>query len=51
MAGIELAKFRRPALAMVAAAAIAFPLVSQAQARGPDKIADVAEAEGAASAG
>jgi serine protease Do len=43
MAGIELAKFRRPALAMVAAAAIAFPLVSQAQARGPDKIADVAE--------
>jgi serine protease Do len=44
MAGIELAKFRRPALAMVAAAAIAFPLVSQAQARGPDKIADVAEA-------
>ena len=38
-----LASFRRPALALVAAAAIAFPLASQAQ-RGPDKIADVAEA-------
>jgi len=35
---------RRPALALVAAATIAFPLAAQAQGRGPDKIADVAEA-------
>jgi serine protease Do len=35
--------FRRPALALVAAAAIAFPVAAQAQ-RGPDKIADVSEA-------
>jgi serine protease Do len=34
---------RRPALALVAAAAIAFPPAAQAQ-RGPDRIADVAEA-------
>ncbi len=34
---------RRPALAIVAAAVIAFPLSAQAQ-RGPDRIADVAEA-------
>ena len=34
--------FRRPALA-VAAALFAFPLAAEAQ-RGPDKIADVAEA-------
>src|SRR5436190_11383309 len=39
-----LSSFRRPALAMVAAAAIAFPIGAQAQGRGPDKIADVAEA-------
>jgi serine protease Do len=39
----HLAKFR-PAFALVAAAAIAFPLAAQAQGRGPDKIADVAEA-------
>jgi len=37
------ASFRRPALALVAAAAFAFPLTAQAQ-RGPDKISDVAEA-------
>src|SRR4051812_36080991 len=36
--------FRRPALALVAAAALALPLASTVQARGPDKIADVAEA-------
>jgi serine protease Do len=36
--------YRRSALALVAAAAIAFPLATQAQGRGPDKIADVAEA-------
>jgi serine protease Do len=36
--------FRRSALALLAAAAIALPLASQAQGRGPDKIADVAEA-------
>src|SRR6476659_11162886 len=41
MAGIFL-PLRRPALAM-AAALIAFPLAAQAQ-RGPDRIADVAEA-------
>ena len=35
---------RRPALALVAAAVIAFPLAAQAEGRGPDKIADVAEA-------
>jgi serine protease Do len=40
----HLAAFRRPALALVAAAAIAFPFAAQAQGRGPDKIADVAEA-------
>src|SRR6186997_3337326 len=40
----HLAQFRRPALALVAAAAMALPLASQAQARGPDHIADVAEA-------
>ena len=39
-----LAAFRRPALALTAAAVIAFPLAAQAQGRGPDKIADVAEA-------
>jgi serine protease Do len=39
-----LSSFRRPALAMVAAAAIAFPFAAPAQGRGPDKIADVAEA-------
>jgi serine protease Do len=39
-----LAAFRRPALALVAAAAIALPLAATAQGRGPDKIADVAEA-------
>jgi serine protease Do len=44
MDGTFLANVRRPALAMVAAAAIAFPLAAQAQGRGPDKIADVAEA-------
>jgi serine protease Do len=43
MAGTFLANVRRPALAMAAAAVIAFPLAAQAQ-RGPDKIADVAEA-------
>jgi serine protease Do len=43
MAGIRLADFRRPALAMVAAALFSVPLTAQAQ-RGPDKIADVAEA-------
>ena len=37
-------KFRQPLIAMAAAAAIAVPFVSPAQARGPDKIADVAEA-------
>jgi len=36
---------RRPALAMVAAAALALPLLATpAAARGPDNIADVAEA-------
>ncbi len=44
MAGTFLANVRRPALAMAAAAVIAFPLAAQAQGRGPDKIADVAEA-------
>jgi serine protease Do len=44
MAGTHFANFRRPALALLAAAAIAFPLGAQAQGRGPDKIADVAEA-------
>jgi serine protease Do len=39
-----LSNLRRPALAMVAAAAIAFPLAAPAQGRGPDNIADVAEA-------
>src|ERR1043165_8887845 len=39
-----LAEFRRPALALTAAAVLAFPLAAQAQGRGPDKIADVAEA-------
>ena len=39
-----LAAFCRPALALTAAAVIAFPLAVQAQGRGPDKIADVAEA-------
>jgi len=43
MAGTFLANVRRPALAMAAAAVIAFPLAAQAQ-RGPDRIADVAEA-------
>src|SRR5262249_12238907 len=40
----HLNSLRRPALALLAAAAIAFPLATQAQGRGPDKIADVAEA-------
>jgi len=44
MAGTFLANVRRPALALAAAAVIAFPLAAQAQGRGPDKIADVAEA-------
>jgi len=45
MAALDrLTSFRRPALALLAAAAIAFPLATQAQGRGPDKIADVAEA-------
>ena len=43
MAGTHLANTRRPVLALVAAAVIAFPLGAQAQ-RGPDRIADVAEA-------
>src|ERR1044072_4516286 len=38
------APIRRPALALTVAGAIAFPLAAQAQGRGPDKIADVAEA-------
>src|SRR5437588_5450875 len=42
MAGIFF-NVRKPALAMVAAAVIAFPMAAQA-ARGPDNIADVAEA-------
>src|SRR5215217_5415288 len=44
MAGTYFATIRRPLLALIAAAAIAFPLGAQAQDRGPDKIADVAEA-------
>jgi serine protease Do len=40
----HLDSLRRPALALVAVAALAFPLGSTAQARGPDNIADVAEA-------
>jgi serine protease Do len=40
----HLNSLRRPALALVAAAVIASPLAAQAQGRGPDKIADVAEA-------
>src|SRR5215212_2805298 len=44
MAGTYFATIRRPVLAMAAAAVIAFPLGAQAQGRGPDKIADVAEA-------
>jgi serine protease Do len=40
----HLDSLRRPALALVAAAALALPLASSAQARGPDNIADVAEA-------
>src|SRR5687767_6008979 len=43
MAGICLANVRQPALAMIAAAVIAFPMAAQA-ARGTDNIADVAEA-------
>ena len=39
-----LAAFRRSALSLTAAAVIAFPLAAQGQGRGPDKIADVAEA-------
>jgi serine protease Do len=39
-----LSGLRRPALALIAAAAIAFPFSVAAQGRGPDKIADVAEA-------
>src|SRR3954453_8974172 len=35
---------RKPALAMVAAAVIAFPMAASQAARGPDSIADVAEA-------
>jgi serine protease Do len=42
MAGTSF-NLRRPAFALVTAAALAFPLAAQAQ-RGPDKIADVAEA-------
>ena len=38
-----LAAFRRPALALTAAAVIAFPLAAPALARGPDAISDVAE--------
>jgi serine protease Do len=44
MAGIFLANVRQPALAMVAAAVIAFPMAAAQAARGPDNIADVAEA-------
>src|SRR5262245_66108263 len=43
MAGPHFSNFRRPALALAAAAVFAFPFTAQAQ-RGPDKIADVAEA-------
>src|SRR5437588_687140 len=40
----HLPSLRRPALALVTAAVIAFPLAAQAAGHGPDKIADVAEA-------
>jgi serine protease Do len=43
MAGTDHLNFRRPALALAMAAVFAFPLAAQSQ-RGPDKIADVAEA-------
>src|ERR1044072_6443607 len=39
-----LAAFRRPALALTVAGAIAFPLAAQVPGRGPAKIADVAQA-------
>ncbi len=44
MAGTFLANVRQPALALVAAAVIAFPMAAAQGARGPDNIADVAEA-------
>src|SRR4051794_31424678 len=43
MAGTKTLNFRRSALALATAALFAFPLAAQAQ-RGPDRIADVAEA-------
>ena len=43
MAGTKPLNFRRSALALATAAVFAFPFAAQAQ-RGPDKIADVAEA-------
>jgi serine protease Do len=43
MAGTKPLNFRRSALALATAAVFTFPLAAQAQ-RGPDRIADVAEA-------